>query len=269
MTVLRKLSNWGFAIVTWFGLTFFHLQGQQNEPYHFSPGLDIALTGAGLLFSGTGHFIQSQTNGLLTAEINQLMADPNRPTGFATRSLSEQSDDFSDYLVYASGAGAASLLLDHKVRQRFWGIALMGVETIAITDGFTALAKGIVLQPRPYVYNSTVAIDTKNDRGARFSFFSGHTSFASGMCFFTAQVYSDLHPQSKWRLPIWIAAATVPAVTGYLRMDAGQHFAHDVIIGYTVGALVGMGVPWLHKRKWAERASLSVGPKSFALVVRF
>lgn len=243
---------------------------QAQSPYHFSPALDLPLSLGGLGLSGTGHLLQWQTPGLTEAEITAL--DPAGVPSFdryALRHLSEGAGAASDWLVYAGAAGGASLILDREVRSRFWGIALMGLETIALTDGFTSLSKAVVLRPRPFVYQPEADLGGKLTANARFSFFSGHTSFAACVSFFSAKVYSDLHPGSKARLPVWIAAATLPAVTGFLRMQAGKHYLSDVLAGYAAGALIGFGIPALHKAKWTQRMSLSAGPGQMVFVWRF
>ena len=61
--------------------------------------------------------------------------------------------------------------------------------------------------------------------------------------FFTAKVFSDTNPNSKLRPWVWSSAALLPAVTGYLRVKGGKHFPTDVIVGYAVGAAIGILVP--------------------------
>jgi membrane-associated phospholipid phosphatase len=83
---------------------------------------------------------------------------------------------------------------------------------------------------------------------AENSFFAGHTAATASVAFFTAKVFHDLHPGSPWRPVVWGAAAAVPATVGYLRLRAGKHFLSDNIVGYAVGATIGILVPELHKR---------------------
>jgi membrane-associated phospholipid phosphatase len=54
-----------------------------------------------------------------------------------------------------------------------------------------------------------------------------------------------------------VAAAVYPALVGYLRRDSAKHFRSDVITGYLVGALIGIGVPLLHKTR---NRDLTVSP---------
>ncbi len=87
----------------------------------------------------------------------------------------------------------------------------------------------------------------KLTKNTRRSFFSGHTSHVAASTFFTAKVLTDINPDGSNNSLYWITAATIPAITGYLRVKGGKHFPTDVIVGYAVGALVGILVPELHK----------------------
>ena len=46
---------------------------------------------------------------------------------------------------------------------------------------------------------------------------------------------------------MWGVAAAVPAVVAYFRVRAGKHFLSDNLVGYAVGATVGVMVPRLHR----------------------
>ena len=89
---------------------------------------------------------------------------------------------------------------------------------------------------------------------SRKSFFSGHTSQTAAACFYFAKVIDDYHPTLKKGIKrgIWIFAATVPAVNGYMRVKAGKHFPTDIITGYIVGAATGIIVPQLHRTKQSK-----------------
>ena len=71
----------------------------------------------------------------------------------------------------------------------------------------------------------------------------------------------DYHPDARIsaKIGIWAFAASIPAVTGYLRIRGGKHFPTDTIVGYLVGGLVGIGIPALHrpgKNKIAKRVKI-------------
>ena len=122
---------------------------------------------------------------------------------------------------------------------------------------------------RPFVYNEDFSLSKKQTVGARHAFFSGHTSLTAASCFFTARVFSDYFPDSKYKPLVWAGAILVPATVGYLRVAAGKHFPTDVITGYAIGATIGMLIPHLHKKIKIKNADsslkLSVGATGASL----
>ena len=66
-----------------------------------------------------------------------------------------------------------------------------------------------------------------------------------------AKVISDYHPElgrKKWL--VFAAAIIPPAIVGWYRIRALKHFPTDVLLGYLVGAAVGILVPELHKQSF-------------------
>ena len=57
---------------------------------------------------------------------------------------------------------------------------------------------------------------------------------------------------------MWAGAALVPAAVGYLCLKAGQHFLSNNLVGYAVGAGIGILVPQLHKK--GSSSSFSISP---------
>lgn len=165
----------------------------------------------------------------------------------ATSNFSQTADQHSDILLVGSAILPFTLMADKNIRHDAKKISVLLSETMLLTHGLTLATKRIALRNRPYVFNPSYPLEDKLSINSRLSFFSGHTSMSAGFSFFTAKVWSDYHPYSKWKPFVWAAAATVPAVTGYLRYKAGAHYFTDVVAGYAVGALVGYLVPQLHK----------------------
>jgi membrane-associated phospholipid phosphatase len=126
-----------------------------------------------------------------------------------------------------------------------------------LNQGLNWMAKGLTRRTRPFVYDPESPFEDKTKTNARLSFYSGHTSTAASMTFFTAKVFSDYLSNKTAKALIWTAAAVYPALVGYLRRDSANHFRTDVITGYLVGALIGYGIPLLHKTK---NKDLSVHP---------
>lgn len=165
----------------------------------------------------------------------------------STRFFSDRSDKFSDLLAGGSMALPLLLAADKNIRHDAKKVGVLLTETMTLTYGLTLVTKRTVLRNRPYVFNEKAPQSLKLAVESRLSYFSGHTAMSASAAFFTAQVWADYHPDSRWKPLVWTAAAAIPAVTGYLRIRSGEHYFTDVATGYAVGALVGVLVPRLHK----------------------
>jgi membrane-associated phospholipid phosphatase len=182
--------------------------------------------------------------------------------GWDEQAISNQSGfakTASNYLMLGSAVLPLAMFADKGIRSEARTVFIMGAQAGLIAHGLTLGTKRLVLRNRPYVFNPDVPISEKLANESRFSFFSGHTSMTATITFFTAKVWSDFHPDSRWKPVVWSAAAALPALTGYLRHRAGRHYFTDVAAGYGVGALVGYFVPHLHRRERREgRRHISV-----------
>jgi membrane-associated phospholipid phosphatase len=213
-----------------------------------------ALTDISLLTSATAlntYFLIEEPKGqrfISLEEIRSVSRDeiPSYDVS-ATYNWNKTASRWSDIVQVASVASPLLLLNSEKVRAEKWMIALMGFETLALNQGISGFLKVSVDRKRPYVYNENAPDELKYRRQVFYSFPSAHTSASAAATFFGATVYSHYYPESKWKPLVWATAATLPAVTGYLRYEAGKHFLTDVIGGYILGAAVGILVPNLHK----------------------
>ncbi|HFA48205.1 MAG TPA: phosphatase PAP2 family protein [Bacteroidetes bacterium] len=232
----------------------------------------------GTITFGTGLYLESQTSIYTLQEINSL--DKNAIVSFDRRAAGHNSNTAhkaSNYLFYGSAGLPLFFLADKKGRDNIHHIAVLYGETIFITAGLTLLTKYSTRRTRPFVYNSDADNNKKFKTTAKGSFFSGHASITAANTFFTAKIFSDLYPDSKWKPAVWGLAAAIPAATGYLRVKAGKHFPTDVIAGYAVGASVGLLVPHFHlarkggKTKKGSKKDLSFygGPDGLYLSCRF
>ncbi len=223
------------------------LPGQ--SPYEFNWRKEVTLLGVGTTTLSAGLLIHLQVKPYPEASIYRM--NRSEVLSFdllATYNISKKASNSSDYLV--SGAYLTPLLFlpFRKSRSHFGQISLLYAETMLLTKGITILTKRLVKRPRPFVFNEHADLSDKLGLSARFSFFSGHTSISAASCFFTASVFEDFFPDSKWKPYIWGVAMTVPALTGYLRVAAGKHYPSDVVTGYIVGGLIGFIIPKWHKR---------------------
>lgn len=123
----------------------------------------------------------------------------------------------------------------------------LDVESFLICNGITSVVKWSVQRPRPYVFNPGLSLEQKRRKDAMLSFWSGHTSNTAALTFTCASVLerSDLSRGEK--SAVWIGAAALPALVGFLRVRSGRHFPTDVLAGFAAGAVVGWAVPYFHR----------------------
>lgn len=225
-------------------------QSNPESPYNFNWKRELIYSsGAGLVLVGglVAHF---QARPFTAAQVNSL--DPFNNPGLDRNALGKWNPNaaiVSDVFLYASLSLPAFMMIHPEARRDFLAVGFIYVETAMLTVGVTELAKNLVLRPRPYVYDSSLPMHIRTDTGARKSFFSRHASLTTALCFTTAKIFSDYSDNTAHKAMVWTAAVILPAVTGYLRYEAGKHFPSDIIAGYAVGATIGYLVPWLHRRK--------------------
>ncbi len=211
---------------------------------------DALIGGGGLGLFVTGAIWTNKMAPSLPEDIYDLQPRRDRIWGldrWVTNNWSPRAAKVSDGLLLSSLGLPATLLLDASTRDHFGRHGLIAAESLLLTTAITQLTKLSVHRPRPYCFNPDVALPYKLEPDARFSFFSGHTSLVACMSFTTATMYTDLSPGNNWDAAVWTTAAVLPALTGYLRVRAGKHYVSDVLIGYGVGALIGILVPRFHR----------------------
>jgi len=219
----------------------------QNR-YNLSGGVEAPLIYSGAIGIGISIPLDKKIDPLTLPQLMDL--DPLSINGFdrvATTTFGRRAQKASDVFLFTSPVLPMTLLLDEGSRNEFGTISTMYFETALVNYGITELVKVLAKRTRPYAYNRELSNDIKTNHDARKSFFSGHTSQVAASAFLTAKILSDQNPGGDLNPLYWATAATIPALTAYLRVKGGKHFPTDVIIGYAVGALVGILVPELHK----------------------
>lgn len=250
---------------------FLHLSLQGQSPYHLNWKRELSYVGVGAPILGVGMHLKANVNSLSRSDLigmnRRYVAGFDRAATFQSSAISA---DWSDHFLLGSHVLPALFLANKTTRSDFGKIAVLYGEVFLITSGFTYLSKGLVQRPRPYVYNEVFDEGSKMSQTALFSFFSGHTAETAANCFFAAKVFADYFPDSKWKPVVWGLAATIPAATGYFRYAAGKHYPSDILVGYAVGAFVGVMVPHWHKKPGQKRdISFYPGMGGGALVWRF
>lgn len=242
-----------------------------NEtPYNISFKKEIPFFAAGIGLLSSGFILRStnQKDPFTLGEINQLNRNNvNRFDRVAISNGNEESRELSDILLYSELALPLFFLTNHHTGKDFGRLGIMALEVFTITSGLTMNAKFTFNRTRPFVYSDEFSFEEKTASNARLSFFSGHTAQTAAFSVFMAKVIHDYHPNMKKgiEIGIWTFAITVPATMAYLRVDAGNHFPTDVMVGYAVGATVGWLVPHLHKKKDKD-SNLSIAPFQYGNV---
>jgi membrane-associated phospholipid phosphatase len=135
-------------------------------------------------------------------------------------------------------------------------MALIGLETLAVSGAIQGVTNVLVSRERPYgdkcreqaddLPNN--AIDCTGSTHYR-SFFSGHSAFS----FTSASLICFEHMELKLLGGPWDAIScaggyAVAAATATFRVTGVEHYPSDILTGALIGTAVGWGVPLLHSR---------------------
>jgi len=231
---------------------------QADSPYHTRFAVDgPIILGLGAV-SGFGLYRVQQKSGLSDAELANLKkSDVPSFDRFSAGYYSESAQTASDFLCYPTLLVAPGLLaFNNNVRGRYGQVLGMYVEALLASDALFTTSVGNIYRYRPYLYG-TEGGSGRNGKIATSSFFAGHTAHTATATFFAAKVMHDFNPGYAGEPFVWGAAAVVPAAVAYFRIEAGKHFLSDNIVGYAVGATMGIMVPQLHKKKNGAGVSLA------------
>ncbi len=239
--------------------------------YDFKWKRDVPIFVGGIGLIIAGETVKNNVPVFTEAQINALNADD---IGSFDQSAIDNdisvSANYSDIGLGISALTPFALFAFRPVRQEFFPVLMTITETALTINGLTSLSKGAFKRARPFTYNSDVALSKKLTVNARHSFFSGHTANAAAYSFMTAHLI-DRYTKRKWvRTIAWSTAIVLPATVGYLRYAAGKHFPTDVIVGYAVGAGVGLLIPQLHRAQLPEKKfSMDMGMNGLYFCYKF
>lgn len=145
----------------------------------------------------------------------------------------------------------ALLGFDKKIRKDWLDLLFMYVEGHTITFTFynySWLGPTFQNKYRPITYYSSLPLADQITGNNRNSFYSGHCASVAFTTFFIAKVYCDYHPDLGFdKYLLYTAALIPPVVMGYFRVRALAHFPSDCMVGITLGAVIGIVIPELHK----------------------
>ncbi|HRO41686.1 MAG TPA: phosphatase PAP2 family protein [Flavipsychrobacter sp.] len=222
--------------------------------YWFSAGLSVVATAANIyaipnIIKAKPQLTDEEINSLNTKVFNgfdrwALEQDPSK------RDINYRN---SDYLLPAIIVSTGLLGFDKEIRKDWLRIFMMYYETHAITFSlynFSFFGPAFQNKLRPVVYYDYFTYDERRGGNNRNSLYSGHTATATAATFFAAKVFADYHPElGRKKYLLYGLASVPPLIEGYLRMKALAHFPTDIMVGFMIGATVGVVVPELHKFK--------------------
>ena len=127
-------------------------------------------------------------------------------------------------------------------------------ETILMSQGLTWLGKVVVGRARPFSYlpasqrPNAPSYDVSTERTFA-SMPSGHSSSAWAGAALGMTTHLLQRPQASWveRAGVGFLGGVLAGTTSALRVEAGQHFPSDVLVGAGIGIVSGVAVPLLHR----------------------
>ena len=232
-----------------------YAQGANNPSPYNTSWVDGAISAGGIGLSYWGLIIMKEKKTVSAEELRRIDAGLEAAKAkipafdrWAAGYYSPDAEKISDIPFYASFGLPLLFLAHEQTRQNAAQIGLLYLQTMAITGALYAQVNGRVNRIRPLVYSQEAGVDVRLDDKGKNSFDGGHVTATAAATFFAAKVFNDFFPNSTAKPYVWAGAALVPAAVGYLRLKAGKHFLSDNLIGYAIGAGVGILVPHLHKR---------------------
>ena len=238
------------------------LKKDKPQVYNYNNKIDIPITSvaAGIsIFNFTQIYSKDRSSeeSILALDANEVNKFDRRAAGNYNEDAKRASDVF---FKAAIPLPLVVFAFDDSMRKDYWKLSLLYVEAMSITGAAYSTSQQLNDRLRPFTYNQNLSLSERTKGGAKNSFYSGHTALVATSTFFLAQVYADYHPDSSSKWMVYGGAALATYFTGYFRVQAGQHFPSDVIVGGLVGAASGILVPLLHKNKLFEDENLSLLP---------
>jgi membrane-associated phospholipid phosphatase len=251
-----------FIILAFFGICLAQQVYPQSSasdssfhPYHVNYWVTGTIVGVGLSTNYLGVarvFNKEELSRLEIQALNKniinsidswaLKQDPSKKDAFAK---------YSDYAVVSTVVLPAFLMFDKQIRQDWFDVLLMYMETMSITPNIYEWSPlGVTFQNRirPLAYYDQLTYDQRKSGDNRNSFYSGHVAVVAASTFFMVKVYSDYNPGIGDNKYLLYGAATIPPlIMGYFRVKGLRHFPSDVMVGLGVGALCGIIIPELHR----------------------
>lgn len=201
--------------------------------------------GLGLGLSASGYLLSQRPYASGSLALEQIPPIDRIATRLWTPSASKASDVL---FGITAGAALAGTFVNQHGERPLLPAALLA-QSALLSFGLTSTVKELARRPRPYLYNAEVPEALHDPRKDRASFWSGHTANAAAIAFTAASLVQRSDAPRGWKTASWLSAATLPAITAWLRVRSGKHFPTDVLAGYAAGAAVGIAVPAYHRAR--------------------
>lgn len=231
-----------------------------TEVYTLKPAVDIPIVAVA---GGWSYYALSKIYKKDSTSVEDMLLlkkeDINRFDRWAADVYYPDAELESDKIFYGAMPLPLVLLFDKEIRKDALKIAVLYTEALSIT-GTLYTSATYFNRFRPAAYSDDLTVEQKRSGNQRNSFFAGHVALVATSTFFTAKVYSDYHPRSKFKWVLYGVAIGATGATGYLRHRAGKHFPSDIILGTAVGALSGILVPQLHKTRSVQDRRVHIFP---------
>jgi len=262
-----KVKYWTL-IILYFISTVCH--AQHEKIYKLDKKKELTIGSTCLILGIADAILSDRSSALTDEEILSLSIDdiPSIDRS-ATRQNSIKAKDLSDIFEYSVFFMPAPLFISERIRGEAKEIGVMYIEAFSFNLLSNQFVKFITKRNRPFMYNESIDIAAKRTTNGRKSFYSGHVSHTATLSIFTAKVFADIYPESKWRPLVWTGAFAIPITTGYLRYKAGRHFLSDVTAGVIAGSLIGYFIPEWHRRKDILPKGVSLEPDNNGLSLRY
>ena len=153
-------------------------------------------------------------------------------------------------------------LAGDEMRSDFLELTFLYFETLSVTGLFGYSATHFVDRYRPYAYDASTSMGERMGENAKNSFYAGHVEVIATSTFFISEVYASYYPDSKIKWLFFGLSGAATAGMGYFRLNAGEHFPSDIVLGAAAGTLSGILVPYFHKHKIFNSNKVSLSPFS-------
>lgn len=232
-----------------------------NDVYKLNLAADIPITAAGIAWCSYAFSKIYSKDTIPYETVKRLNKDDlNSFDRWAAGKTNQKLSDGSDFLFYGSIPLPAFLFIDRRIRKDALKISALYLEAFSITGLLYTGSAYFIDRYRPETYNTSLPIDDRANGNNKNSFFAGHVAVVATATFFMAKVYSDYHPESKWKWAFWGGAAAATGTMVYFRHAAGKHFPSDLVVGTAIGVLSGVLVPHFHKYKDPDKRTWGLGP---------